>query len=249
MIKGHKRYTRGYIIFGAISVLVVLYLMFLSYSYINDNIVSNKAMPVRAVAIDGALKRLTKKELADITGRMVAGENITTLNLDELSSTIAQMPWVAKVIVKKRMPDTIEISVREHEPAAYFNDGLYDASTKTPFYPDMEHFNLPLVRLRATHDNLASDVYDRARVFMRQFKDSRYEIVEVSLDKARCYRVKLSNGIELVLGRDDGKTTLIDRIKVFKEAFLQTNIDVNAVEYIDLRYDSGFAIGFKKHRN
>ena len=244
-LKKYKKFTRGYYLLGIASIIFVGYSMICVFYHFQDVLRSDRLMPVRAVVVDGVLKYLSRKDIADITGRTAAGSNITTLDTEEVRSALMQNPWIASASVKKKMPDTLDVSVVEHVPAAYFNHGLFDAKTREPFYPNMRDFKEPLIKLEATHDYLAPTVYDQTVKFISEFQNTPYEVVKVKLDSARGYHVTLSNGIELRLGRDEAKNPLSQRIKTFIEAFSKTDIDVNNVEYVDLRYDSGFSIGWK----
>ena len=46
------------------------------------------------------------------------GTNILALDLEQLGERITAHPWVAEATVVRSLPDTLEISVREHVPAA-----------------------------------------------------------------------------------------------------------------------------------
>ncbi len=205
----------------------------------------NSTLPVRAVQIDGALRELSKRQIADLAGRMAAGKNIAGLDKTELEKAIAKDPWVARVVVRKKMPDTLVISLVEHVPAAYWNDkGLYDAHTKSVFYPDLKRFSQPLVNLGAFRDNLAPEVYESAVAFIRLMQGTPYQMKALYLDQVRCYTITLSNGTRLILGR--GQKLALSRLKRFIEAFSATGLRLSDVNYVDLRYDVGFAVGKKE---
>ncbi|MEM7152937.1 MAG: FtsQ-type POTRA domain-containing protein [Myxococcota bacterium] len=46
------------------------------------------------------------------------GTNILSLDLDEVASRIAADPWVAKASVVRVLPDSLSVTVEEHEPVA-----------------------------------------------------------------------------------------------------------------------------------
>ena len=65
------------------------------------------------------------------------GTNILACDLTELSEKVAAHPWVAQAIVTRNLPDTLEVRVVEHEPAAIVlaeRFYLVDAAGK-PFKP------------------------------------------------------------------------------------------------------------------
>lgn len=46
------------------------------------------------------------------------GTNILSLDLEQLATRVAQDPWVARATVVRVLPDSLEVEVTEHEPAA-----------------------------------------------------------------------------------------------------------------------------------
>ena len=68
-------------------------------------------------------------------------------------------------------------------------------------------------------------------------------MVELYLDNVRCYNMTLENGTRLILGR--GQKDALVRLERFLKAFPQSGLNIDDVDYVDLRYDVGFAIGKK----
>ena len=54
----------------------------------------------------------------------LAGENLLLLSLAAVTERVAKHPWVAAVAVRKALPDRLEISVVERQPAAVLVRGL-----------------------------------------------------------------------------------------------------------------------------
>ena len=225
----------------------VIVLVGVGYVTLKGMMTSDKAMPVRQTVIDGALNAVNKKDIADIIGRMTAGENISTLDLSPVLNTLSQIPWIAHVEIEKQMPDTLIVSIVEHEPAAFWKDnGLYDAKTQSVFYPDLRRFKRSLVKLSAYHDNLAPEVYAKTVLFIKELKRAPLQLVAVNLDNIRCYHVILSNGTELVLGRNNDNDIILRRLRRFVDVYRQTQMNLDEINYVDLRYDVGFAVNYKK---
>lgn len=239
--------SRGGFILGILFFIGVILAVAASFVALKGMMTSDKAMPVRQTVIDGALNAINKKDIADIIGRMTAGDNISTLDLSPVLNTLSQIPWVAHVEIEKQMPDTLVVSIVEHEPAAFWKDnGLYDAKTQSVFYPDLRRFKRPLVRLGAFHDNLAPEVYAKTVLFIKELKRAPLQLVAVNLDNIRCYHVTLSNGTKLVLGRNNERDIVLSRLRRFVDVYRQTQMNLDEIDYVDLRYDVGFAVSYKK---
>lgn len=204
----------------------------------------SRTFPVARVVIEGKLKYISEEEIANTVGKLVGGKNLVTLDLSRLHNALVQMPWMAKVAVVKRFPDTIAVQVVEHSPSARWRtSGVYDSTTDSVFYPDLRGIDLPLVILSAPHDSLAGDLYQHAAQFIALCARTPYFIKEVHLDAVRGYRIRLEGDVWLILGRETSANLPLIRLKRFLLAFPQTQLKLSEISYVDLRYDNGFAVG------
>ena len=65
-------------------------------------------------------------------------------------------------------------------------------------------------------------------------------IDELSLSERFAWQVQLDNGIKLNLGRQE----FIDRLQRFIDVYPLLMQQEKAVKYVDLRYDTGVAVGW-----
>jgi cell division protein FtsQ len=74
-------------------------------------------------------------------------------------------------------------------------------------------------------------------------KVNKFKIASLTSDIRHSSAIVLENGIALRLGQEQK----LDRIQRFLTVYplLQEKYDINTISYIDLRYDTGFAIGWK----
>ena len=234
--------SRAHFIGGVLFMLVIGLGVYAGVTRLTASLKSDAALPVKAVKIDGVFTQISKHYIAELAGKIAGGRNIASFDTAVLERRLYEEPWVASAVVERQMPDTLLISVVEHVPAAYWNErGLYDARTKTVFYPDLKNFSQSLVKLGAFRDNLAPEVYKSAVDFIKILSGSRFQMVELYMDQVRCYNLTLSNGTRLILGQDPGDCE--ERLRRFLQAFPETGLKMDEVAYADLRYDVGFAVG------
>lgn len=62
-------------------------------------------------------RRLSATEILD-QARIAPDANVLSINLDAARARLAAHPWIAWASVSRRLPDRLEISVREHVPMA-----------------------------------------------------------------------------------------------------------------------------------
>lgn len=244
-----KRMSLGKFLLSIIVFVSFLFANYKAYDLLVGFATSPTTFPISRVVVLGNLKYITKEEIVATVGKMAGGHNLVSYDIDLLHNALVQMPWVSKVSVRKKMPDTIEIRLVEHFPSARWKStGLYDANTDSVFYPDMQNLNFSLVTLSAPHDTLAGELYAHAYQFMKLTAKTPYLIKEVHLDAARGYRVLLEGDVWLILGRESYDELPLIRLKRFILAFGQTKLKLQDVEYVDLRYDNGFAVGERQQQ-
>lgn len=238
------RRSRGRLLLSAAFALAALAVSCQTLSCLADRITAPGSFPVRALRIDGTLRYVTRREIADVVGVLAGGRNLATLDVGRVHNALLHLPWIAQVAVARQMPGTLIVAVAEHVPAAYWNDrGLFDAHMGTVFYPALEDFDRSLVRLRGSHDELAPEIYDYAVRFRAILSRAQLQMVQVELDAIRAFRIVLDSGVVLVLGRDDDHGSVLTRLQRFVDAYLKVRLNFDNIAYIDLRYDAGFAVG------
>lgn len=94
--------SRGYFIGGIIFVVILTFIVVKGDLLLNYVMSQKDALPVRAVKIDGVFKQLTKKQIADVTGRVCAGQNIATLDLNVLNRLYLKSLGLHKLLFKRR---------------------------------------------------------------------------------------------------------------------------------------------------
>jgi len=77
----------------------------------------------RAVAFEPT-PHLSAERLAELMG-LTAGTNILAVDVDAMRSKIEADPWVASASVQRQLPDTLRVTVTEHEPAAVLLAGYF----------------------------------------------------------------------------------------------------------------------------
>lgn len=242
--RSYKRRSKGSFLLAVLVFLGCNFFFYELYSALYRYTTNEQTFPVSRVIIDGKFKYITQAEVASLVGKLAGGKNLVTLDIAPIHNALVQMPWVSQALVRKKMPDTLEIQLTEHVPSARWKTtGIYDANTDTVFYPDMQQVNLPLVTLSAPHDTLARILYEHAAAFIELTQGTRYYIQEVHLDAVRGYRIKLEGDVWLILGRESTPKLPMIRLKRFLLAFGQTRLKLKDISYVDLRYDNGFAVG------
>lgn len=199
--------------------------------------------PLRQVVVKGTIEQVSRVQIEQAARTALVG-NFFTVDLDEVRASFEKLPWVRRADVRRRWPDTIELSLEEHVAVARWrrNDGdthlvnrfgeVFAAASSA----DLPTFAGPegsASRVLARHDEFAQTL---ARIGRKP------EVVVLSHREA--WQMKLDDGVVLELGRDEAKYSLAERlgrfVAYYRPAVEKTQAAAGGV--VDMRYPNGFAL-------
>lgn len=176
--------------------------------------------------------------------------NFFTIRLDHIRQTFETMPWVRKASVRREWPNGIVVAIEEHQAMGIW--GGSDNPRLMNTYGEVFTANLAEVENASALLKLSGpegsnlDVYRKINKVNEWFKPWDAHVLALDLSSRYAWRVKLSNGITIDLGRElderDSK-----QIQLSVERLLQTWPQVEQkwgqrVDSVDLRYANGYAI-------
>ena len=194
-------------------------------------------VPLKNILVSGELARVTVKEIENTVKRGNA-VSLFSINVDKLHKDIENLPWVYQASIRKSWPDTLNVYVVEQEPTAFWNQdmllnkygGIFDAS----------HVGIQAPYLFGPGGSELT-VLQGLRAMQSLLELSDLEISELSLSERYAWQLKLTNGVSIRLGR----TEFMDRLQRFIDVYPLLLENEKTVEYVDLRYDTGLAVGWK----
>jgi len=201
-------------------------------------------LPLRHLALQGELTHVTREQAQGVARASAAG-TFLSIDLDAVRRAFESLPWVRKVDVRRLWPDRIEVSIEEHVALARWGaDTQVRRLVNT--YGEVFDGELPeTVRLPqfAGPGGSAQEVTRRYAAFRQTLAPLQFEPQQVLLSPRYAWRLRLSNGLTLELGRDQLKEPVLQRLARFVAFYAQTLGSLNRrLEYVDLRYSSGFAL-------
>ncbi|MBV7262006.1 cell division protein FtsQ/DivIB [Photobacterium sp. WH77] len=200
-------------------------------------------LPLSQLIIQGELHHLTTDQVRQGILEMGSLGSFMLQDVDELQHALESLPWVAQASVRKQWPDTVKVYLVEHQPAAVWNDKyLVNLQGQVFHAPSSDVSGEPMVTLEGP-DGSSEEMLKTWREMQPELQRGGLEIVRLSLNERRSWRIWLSNGIRLELGRE----ARIERIKRFLWLYPDLEQQGKAVDYVDLRYDTGVAVGWQQN--
>ncbi len=170
--------------------------------------------------------------------------NFFTVDLDGVKQTFEKLPWVRKAEVRRRWPAALELRLEEHEAVAYWmvsesgaarlvnrQGEVFVAASNA----DMPQFDGP--------QGSAGWLLARHAEFSSMLQPLGVRLVGLALSAREAWQLQLDNGMTIVLGREQDKSPLMERLRRFIAVWprVHEQIDID-IKTADLRYASGFAL-------
>ena len=209
--------------------LIVTIIFILSFIlYISDYFV----YPINEVEITSTSSNYDNEKINDIV-LSIQGQDLLSLDLNDIKSSIRSDGWVRDVEIKKSFPDKLEIIIIPQEPYAIYNSKIMMTDgtiIKAPLLPT----DLPIIHDH-THDSLGS-------MNTMILTDNLLQKLDLDIKKIEIHnsliKVFTSTNI-LISDRNNYEVNLNRLVLSFKDLQKLFKRDIKS---IDMRYSNGFAI-------
>ena len=219
----------------------------LAYGAINW-VVAQPWFALRTIEVKTPTAHVTEEQIRLVAERRVRG-TFFTVDLEHVRSSLEKLPWVREVRVERRWPDTLVVSLVEHVPLARWNDTALVSGAGDIFVAAL---NQPLPRLSGPEDSSA-EVVAAYRAYQKVLAPLGMTIDELRLSPRRAWRIRLDNGMQIALGREQAQSRLARFVALYPGVFAapaaasatgapdETAPPAHPVT-VDLRYSDGFAV-------
>ena len=196
--------------------------------------------PIKYVRVEGVFQYLSKNEIQTAVQPMVTG-GFFDIDIQEIQSTVASLPWVDSVNVKRIWPDTIDIKVFEKIPFVRWGENSLLTEQGTIFTPlQMEAFKgMTMVHGPDMQQIKVLEIMKGIRIALA---DHSMELSEFYINDRDDWKIKLSTNLEILLGRSEQLKKLQ---KFLKTLNVLKQEQVEQMALLDLRYPNGYAVSWK----
>ncbi len=108
---------------------------------------TSRMFMVDHVEIDGC-HRVSEKKILELS-RITRNDNLLALDLQGVADNIKKNPWIARVEIRRILPDKVKITVQERKPVAFLNSGkIYLIDTTGNLFKKLgeeDKFSLPII--------------------------------------------------------------------------------------------------------
>ena len=196
--------------------------------------------PIETIVINGSFQRVSAIQLEALI-EPYAHAGFLDVDLGTTKRDLAALPWVASAEVRRKWPGTLVIQITEEVPIACWGErGLLNAAGEL-FLPDADHVPAELPRLEGPPGTEAQ-VTARYFTVQGELEHRGMAAIAMSLDARGAWAFKMSNGVQVRLGANSVDQRIARFFQVLDGVLSHTP---GEVDYVDMRYPNGFAIGWK----
>ncbi len=197
--------------------------------------------PLASIKIEGEFRFVSKESLQQLISSHLDG-SFVDLNLRDVKIAIETNPWIDSVLIERIWPDSLKLKIEEHTPIARWNNnGFINREGELVKVKSNQVLdNLPLLSGLEVNANELTKNYV---FFSELLKRSGLRIDGLSVDSVLSWSIQLDQGFELVLGSDDIQSKIENFAFVYQQYLGSKK---NQIDRVDMRYEKGLAVKWKK---
>ncbi|ABL98567.1 cell division protein FtsQ/DivIB [Shewanella amazonensis] len=199
-----------------------------------------EALPIEALVIKGDRVYTTEEEIRGAMEKLMA-RSFFSADVMEIQQAIEALPWVYKASVRRMWPARIKVYLQEQQAAARWN-GMDWVNEQGEVFSAPEQQGLTDLPKLSGPENMSAEVLTSYRQIAELLQINGYGLESLSLSPRHAWIAVLDNGITLELGREDKMARVQRFINVYPTLAKQPK----AVARVDLRYDTGLAVGWNE---
>ena len=196
-------------------------------------------LPVERVIVSGELKQVSKDELMAVISESLKG-GFLWADLQSVRDPLEELPWVYRVVVKRRWPSSLEIVVREQRAIARWGDDAFLNHAGEVFQPTGYEPVDELPQLAGPEDS-QGQVMQHYMQIQEQLQGAGLQLVSISMNRRGGLSARLAGGARLVFGRGDIGGKLQRFLRVYESRLASR---LQELESVDLRYSHGAAVAW-----
>ncbi len=227
---------------GLLFSMVILGLLALGAQKLYQYLTDSQYVPMSKLAVQGELQYLKPAEVRRYLHELPNVGNFFTLEVSEIQAHLEAMPWIYRASVRKRWPDQLVVFLHEQDVVARWNEQQLLNRNGEVFEADQERIQQSLVNLYGLDKN-SSDVLAAYQQASSILALDGFQVAEMHMSERHSWSLKLSTDVWLYLGREERN----QRLQRFIE--LSHTLPLEKIKYIDLRYDTGVAVGWKEEES
>lgn len=199
-----------------------------------------KRLPIKYVRTEGVFQYLSKDEIKTALQPLVT-TGFFDADMQTIHQAVLQLTWVDAVTVKRIWPDAIDIKIREKKPyVRWGQQSLVSARGEIITPKNIDLFKtLPILQGPEQQQVKTLEIMKGVNTALA---DQSMKMAEFTINDRWAWKIKLTTGLEILLGRNEQLKKLQRFLKTL-DVLGQEQVEKMAI--VDLRYPNGYAVSWK----
>lgn len=228
----------GYLKLTAVAAIFVTVALGVSHLY------QPQTLPFKTIQVFGQLKWMDRKTLNRVVLDNMDG-GFFSLDVDGLKQHLEQQTWIDAVAIRRVWPDVLQVSVSEQQPIAVWNHKVMVNKRGELFGRGSNAFPPNLVTMQGP-PGMHNALIKYYQTLAGMMTTTGLSIADLTVDNRRAMQLRLSNGVQLKLGRVRRDQDITTEMKRFVQAYRATlAAKIDNIQRVDLRYTNGLAVRWK----
>lgn len=224
-----------------LSAVAALGVMAVAGYFLTGYVEATLARPVAKVAVEGDFRFVSRARVEALVQPQI-DNSFLRLDLARIKRVLEQEPWIDRASLGRRWPDRLIITIAEQQPIARWGDGgILNQRGELVVVEDNGRLNhLPVLYSQAGRESQLLAQYQDLSVLLRS---RQLQMTELSCDEKHAWSLTLSNGLKVVIGRDQVMEKMRRFLRVYDAVLVE---DLARVESVDVRYNNGVAVNWRE---
>ena len=240
-----SRRSNGGRLAGIIFLSAVLFTVFIGGWIVVGWMEDAQRLPLSKLVVTGERHYTRNDDIRQTILALGPPGTFMTQDVNIIQQQIERLPWIKQASVRKQWPDELKIHLVEYVPIARWNDQhMIDAQGNAFSVPAQRAVKQTLPMLSGPEGS-EGEVLQGYRAMSDVLAKDKFTLKEAAMTARRSWQLTLNNDIKLNLGRGDTMKRLSRFVELYPVLQQQELADNKKISYVDLRYDSGAAVGWQ----
>lgn len=198
----------------------------------------------RSLEITGPMRNVSATEVQQALAEHL-DNGFLDFNIVAAKEDVVALQWVRDASLRRGWPGVLHVQIEEQVPVAtWFGTSLLNNDGEV-FVDGAVGYSGVLPDIGGP-SGMQTALLERMHELQAELTDRSLALKRFYLTERRAERLWLTNGIEVRLGRRDYEARLERFIRIAWPALREK---AAAVDYVDMRYTNGFAVGWKQEKS
>lgn len=192
--------------------------------------------PIKSVVVEGEFNFITKQRATELISNEIDNDFLQ-VDLTQIKTALLNDPWVEKVSLERRWPDTLVVKIAEQKPIARWGNGFLNQRGEIIRDVNIEHLSgLPWLQ---GNESDAVEILQQYQELSQVLRSRGLDVIALHCDNKKAWRLTVKNHVEIAMGSDQ----IMEKIRRFVTVYdAYLNNVWNDVKTIDVRYSNGIAV-------